>query len=249
MVDLPFNDVEGCRKVLERVGDELAAIIVEPVQGASGVIPARPEFLRYLRTAATATGSVLIFDEVQTLRLHRGGAQAIYGVRPDLSAFAKIIGGGFPVGAFGGSGEIMETMNPDSGDISWGGTFNGNPVTAAAGLACLEMLTDGAISELNELGEYVKAGINGVFSECDIPGQVTGMGSLFNIHPTSEPIHDVHAVDRADPDLKRLFHFGLLNRGFFLSSRASGCISTPMTRAEVDGLIAATADIIEDLSG
>ena len=248
MVDLPFNDVEGCRKVLERVGDELAAIIVEPVQGASGVIPARPEFLRFLRSAATATGSVLIFDEVQTLRLHRGGAQAIYGVYPDLSAFAKIIGGGFPVGAFGGSGEIMETMNPVSGDISWGGTFNGNPVTAAAGLACLEMLTDGAIDELNELGEYAKDGINRVFSEGEIPGQVTGLGSLFNLHPTSEPIYDAHAVARIDPDLKRLFHFGLLNRGFFLSSRGSACISTPMTRAEVDGLISATADIIEDLS-
>ena len=249
VVDLPFNDEEGCRKALERVGDELAAIIIEPVLGAAGYIPARPDFLRFLRDAATATGSVLVFDEVQTLRLHRGGAQAIYGVRPDLSAFAKIIGGGFPVGAFGGAGEVMETMNPVSGDISWGGTFNGNPVTAAAGVACLEMLTEAAINQLNELGGRVIEGINRVFTETGFPGQVTGMGSLFNLHPTSEPIHDVHAVHRADPDLKRIFHFGLLNRGFFLSARGSGCISTPMTRSEVDGLISATADIVENLPG
>nr|MDE0499921.1 aspartate aminotransferase family protein [bacterium] len=249
MVDLPFNDEDGCRKVLERVGHELAAIIIEPVLGAAGYIPARPDFLRFLREAATATGSVLIFDEVQTLRLHRGGAQAIYGVSPDLSAFAKIIGGGFPVGAFGGAGEIMETMNPVSGDISWGGTFNGNPVTAAAGVACLEMLTDAAINHLNQLGERAMEGISRVFAEMEFPGQVTGMGSLFNLHPTSEPVQDVHAVNRIDPDLKRVIHFGLLNRGFFLSSRISACISTPMTNAEVDGLISATADIIENLPG
>ena len=90
VVDLPYNDIEGCRKILEQVGQELAAVIVEPVLGASGVIPARPDFLRFLREATRADGSLLIFDEVQTLRLHRGGAEAIYGVRPDLSAFAKI---------------------------------------------------------------------------------------------------------------------------------------------------------------
>ena len=249
MVDLPYNDVEGCRRVLETVGDELAAIIVEPVQGASGVIPARPDFLRFLRSAATAGGSVLIFDEVQTLRLHRGGAQAVYDVRPDLSTFAKIIGGGFPVGAFGGVGEIMEILHPVSGNIAWGGTFNGNPVTAAAGIACLEMLTDRVIEELNELGEYAKAGITRAFAEGGVPGQATGMGSLFNLHPTSEPISDVHAVNRVDPDLKSLFHFGLLNRGFYLSSRGTACLSTPMTRTEVDNLITATADIIQQLVG
>ncbi|MDE0230783.1 MAG: aspartate aminotransferase family protein [bacterium] len=249
VVDLPFNDEEGCRKVLEEVGHELAAIIIEPVLGAAGYIPARPDFLRFLREATTADGSVLIFDEVQTLRLHRGGAQAIYGVSPDLSAFAKIIGGGFPVGAFGGAGEIMETMNPVSGDISWGGTFNGNPVTAAAGVACLEMLTEAAINRLNQLGERAMEGINRVFAEKEFPGQVTGMGSLFNVHPTAEPVEDVHAVKRIDPDLKRVIHFGLLNRGYFLSSRVSACISTPMTNAEVDGLVSATADIIENLPG
>ena len=247
VVDLPYNDIEGCREILERVGHELAAVIVEPVLGASGVIPARPGFLRFLREATSADGSLLIFDEVQTLRLHRGGAEAIYGVRPDLSTFAKIIGGGFPVGAFGGAGEVMEIMHPVSGDISWGGTFNGNPVTAAAGLACLEMLTDRVLAELNELGEHVIAGINGAFADRGVPGQVTGMGSLFNIHPTSEPVVDGNAVNRGDPDLRRLFHFGLLNRGFYLSARGSGCLSTPMTVREADNLISATAEVIESL--
>ncbi len=247
VVDLPYNDVEGCREIMEMVGDDLAAIVVEPVLGAGGVIPAHRGFLEYLRSATTACGALLIFDEVQTLRLHTGGAQAIYGVSPDLSAFAKIIGGGFPVGAFGGKGEIMEIMHPVSGDISWGGTFNGNPVTAAAGLACMEMLTESVIEELNELGEYAMAGIRKAFDQAGMAGQVTGMGSLFNVHPTAEPITDVHAVNRTDPDLRRLFHFGLLNRGFFLSARVSACLSTPMSRAEVDGLIEATAEVIQGL--
>jgi glutamate-1-semialdehyde 2,1-aminomutase len=248
VVDLPYNDLDGCREVLERVGQELAAVIVEPVLGASGVIPAHPRFLRFLREATSAYGSLLIFDEVQTLRLHRGGAEAIYDVRPDLSTFAKIIGGGFPVGAFGGSGEIMEIMHPVSGDISWGGTFNGNPVTAAAGLACLEMLTDSVLAELNKLGEHAIAGINRVFAEAGVPGQATGMGSLFNLHPTSEPVTDVHAVNRVDPDLRSLFHFGLMNRGFYLSARGTGCLSTPMIMGEVDDLISATAEVIEHLA-
>ena len=247
VVDLPYNDIEGCRKILEQVGQELAAVIVEPVLGASGVIPARPDFLRFLREATRADGSLLIFDEVQTLRLHRGGAEAIYGVRPDLSAFAKIIGGGFPVGAFGGAGEIMEIMHPVSGDISWGGTFNGNPVTAAAGLACLEMLTGPVLTELNELGEYAIAGLNGAIADRGVSGQVTGMGSLFNIHPTSEPVTDAHAVNRVDPDLRRLFHFGLMNRGFYLSARGTACLSTPMTLDEVNDLISATSEVIEHL--
>lgn len=247
VVDLPYNDVAGCRKILERLGDQLAALIVEPVLGASGVIPARPEFLRFLREATDADGSLLIFDEVQTLRLNRGGAEAIYGVRPDLSTFAKIIGGGFPVGAFGGSGEVMEIMHPVSGDISWGGTFNGNPVTAAAGMACLEMLTDQVIAELNELGEYAIAGLNRALADGPVPGQATGMGSLFNLHPTSEPVVDVHAVNRTDPDLRRLLHLGLINRGFYLSARGTACLSTPMARSEVDDLVAATADVIKQL--
>ena len=249
VVDLPYNDFEGCRKILDEVGEELAAVIVEPVLGASGVIPAQRNFLTFLRSATTAFGSVLIFDEVQTLRLHPGGAEAIYEVRPDLSTFAKIIGGGFPVGAFGGAGEIMQILHPVSGDISWGGTFNGNPVTAAAGIACLEMLTDQVIADLNLTGEYAIAGINGAFASGGLPGQATGLGSLFNLHPTSEPITDVHAVNRVDPDLRRLFHLGLLNRGFYLSARGTACLSTPMTTAHVDNLISATADVIEGVVG
>lgn len=248
MVDLPYNSIAGCQRILDRVGDQLAAVIVEPVLGAGGVIPADGEFLRFLRDATGAEGSLLIFDEVQTLRLHRGGAQAIYDISPDLSAFAKIIGGGFPVGAFGGRGEIMEIMHPVSGDISWGGTFNGNPVTAAAGLACLELLTDSVISDLNALGERAVAGINQVFSDRGAPGQATGLGSLFNLHPTSEPLTDVHAVNRVDPDLRSVFHYGLLNRGYFLSSRGSGCISTPMGTREVDGLITAVGEIVDSLA-
>ena len=103
------------------------------------------------------------------------------------------------------------------------------------------------LAELNELGEHAIAGINRVFAEGGVPGQVTGMGSLFNLHPTSEPVTDAHAVNRVDPDLRRLFHLGLINRGFYLSARGTACLSTPMTLGEVDDLIAATADVIAHL--
>ena len=175
MLTLPFNDVSGCEAVLADAGNAgaLAAVIVEPVLGAGGVLPADQEFIEYMRAATRRTGALLIFDEIVTFRLHRGGAQARYGVRPDLTAFGKIIGGGFPIGAVGGRRDVMSLFHPVEGSISWGGTFNGNPVSAAAGVETLEALTQEAIDGLNERGERLTARLNRAFEEAGVTAKIS----------------------------------------------------------------------------
>ena len=250
MLTLPFNDVSGCEAVLADAGNAgaLAAVIVEPVLGAGGVLPADQEFIEYLRAATRRTGALLIFDEIVTFRLHRGGAQARCGVRPDLTAFGKIIGGGFPIGAVGGRRDVMSLFHPVEGSISWGGTFNGNPVSAAAGVETLEALTQEAIDGLNERGERLTARLNRAFEEAGAPAQATGAGSLFNIHAVSGEMNDNRAVQRADPRLTKLIHLELMNRGFFLAARGMACLSTAMSQAEADGLVEAVEDLAEILA-
>lgn len=244
VVTLPLNDIPGCEEWIADVAGSLAAVIIEPVLGAGGVIAADHEFLAYLRDVTTRIGALLIFDEIITFRLHTGGAQAISGVRPDLTTFGKIIGGGFPIGAFGGRSEVMALLHPTQGTISWGGTFNGNPVSAAAGIDTLDALTPPVIEELNRSGEELTERLDKVLRVSGLPAGATGTGSLFNIHATGEEITDNPAVQRADPELTELLHLGLMNRGYFLAPRGMGCLSTPMTSEQLDGLV----DAVEDLS-
>lgn len=250
MIDLPYNDVSGCEAVLADAGNAggLAAVIIEPVLGAGGVVAADQEFIDYLRAAARRIGALLIFDEIVTFRLDRGGAQARYGVRPDLTAFGKIIGGGFPIGAVGGRKDVMSLFHPEEGSIPWGGTFNGNPVSAAAGVETLEALTQDVLDDLNERGEWLTGRLNRAFEKSRTPARVTGVGSLFNIHATAEEITDNRAVQRADPGLTKLIHLGLMNRGYFLAPRGMACLSTAMTQAETDGLVEAVEDLAETLA-
>ena len=247
MVTLPFNDIPGCEETIARMGDSLAAVIVEPVLGAGGVIAADREFLDFLRQATVRIGALLIFDEIITFRLHTGGAQAVYGIRPDLTTFGKIIGGGFPIGGFGGREDVMALLHPSHGSIRLGGTFNGNPVSAAAGIETLEALTQPVIDELNRNGRQLVERLNKVFEAGGIPAGVTGVGSLFNIHGTDAEITDSHAVRSVDPELTEVLHLGLLNRGYFLAPRGMGCLSTAMTPAERDGLVDALEDLLERL--
>ena len=244
VVTLPFNDIAGCEQRLAEVAGSLAAVIIEPVLGAGGVIAADHGFLAHLRDVTSRIGALLIFDEIITLRLHTGGAQAISGVRPDLTTFGKIIGGGFPIGAFGGSSEVMALLHPTQGTISWGGTFNGNPVSAAAGIETLEALTAPVIDELNRSGEELTERLHKALQASGLPAGATGTGSLFNIHATGEEVTDHHAVRRADPELTELLHLGLMNRGYFVAPRGMGCLSTAMTPEQLDGLVDAVEDLV-----
>jgi len=247
MVTLPYNNVSGSEKLLDQAGSSLAAVIVEPVLGAGGTIPADREYLEFLRAKTADMGALLIFDEVITFRLGWGGAGASYEVIPDLTTFGKIIGGGFPIGAFGGREDVMALLHPTKGTIAWGGTFNGNPVSAAAGIATLEALTSDVIDDLNRKGDQLRERLNQVFRSSPLPARVTGIGSLFTICALDEEIRDYRAVRRADQVLAEFLHLGLMNRGYFLAPRGMGCLSTPMTSAHLDGLVAALEDLIDYL--
>jgi len=247
VLELPYNDADGSEALLERHKDRLAAVIVEPVMGSGGVIPADRAFLQRLREMTRAWGIVLIFDEVISFRVGPGGAQEHYGVRPDLTTLGKIIGGGFPVAAVGGREEIMSAMDQrrQSGFVSHGGTYNGNPVGTAAGIATLERLTPEVYARLDALGDRVRAGLADLFERRGARASVTGIGSLFNIHATTETVWNNRIVQRSDLGHLRGMMLGLMTEGQWLAPRGMGSISTPMQESDVDGLIEATDRVLD----
>jgi glutamate-1-semialdehyde 2,1-aminomutase len=242
---LPFNDPESVERILRQHQFELAAVIVEPVLGAGGVIPAETGFLTALRALTRELDLLLIFDEVISLRIAPGGAQEYYGVTPDLTTMAKIIGGGLPVGAFGGRSDIMERLDPRRpGSMPQGGTYNGHPLGMAAGLATLRELTPDVYDHLNHQGDRVRQGLGEVFERSDIAAQVTGIGSLFNIHFTSVPVRDHRSMRTSNPQILRELFLGLINHGVLMAPRAMGAISTPMTEDDLDQYLAAVEAVV-----
>ncbi len=249
LVMLPFNDPQSAEQIVERHRHELAAVIVEPVMGAGGVIAAQPEFLRCLREITTQYGIALIFDEVIAFRLGYHGAQGRYGVVPDLTTLGKIIGGGLPVGAVGGREAIMAYFDPRRpGTIAHGGTFNGNPMTMAAGLATLEELTPETYERLEGMGHDLKVKLDALFGELGAAVQVNQVGSIFNIHFADAPVTDYAAASRSDHDRAARLHLAALNHGVALASRCMGCLSTPMTGAEIATFVEAIRLAMHDLA-
>lgn len=247
VVVAPFNDAERTRDIAERHGDRLAAIIVEPVMSAAGCLPATVEYLRTLRDLADRRGIVLIYDEIVSFRVSRGGAQELLGIQPDLTALAKIIGGGFPVGAFGGRSDIMDLYAPEQGLLPHSGTYNGNPVTMAAGIQTLELLTEDAYGRLNALGERFRERARQALQAAGVACQVTGVGSLLHIHFTRTPVTDYRSAAAADKELNFLLHLGLLEQGVFTIRRGMSNLSTPMTDAEVERFGNALAASLEEI--
>jgi glutamate-1-semialdehyde 2,1-aminomutase len=192
IVIMPYNNIDAAEKVIRKHADRLAAVLVEPINGQCGMVPARPEFLEGLRRVTQELGIVLIFDEVISFRAARGGAQEWYGVIPDLTCFGKVIGGGMPVGAFGGREDIMALWDPGRGGdfVQHAGTFNGNPITAAAGIATLEQLTPEVYVELERKGELLRDRVREMIAELEVPMGVTGAASLFALQFTTEPVTD-----------------------------------------------------------
>src|SRR5438045_7839693 len=198
-VVIPYNDAAGATAILDRHGAEVAAVIVEPILGSGGMIPADPEYLRALRAACDRHGSLLIFDEVISFRVARGGAQELYGIRPDLTTLGKVIGGGLPVAAFGGRADVMELLDPRRDpSIAQGGTYNGNPLGMAAGVATLTELTPDLYDDLNRKGARVCEELAEVFASHDVAVQVNGAGSMFALHFTDRPVVDYRSVAAAD---------------------------------------------------
>lgn len=243
---VPFNDAAALGRTLDELEGRIAAVLMEPVLGQAGYIPPEPGYLEEVRRLCTERQVVLIFDEVQTLRVGYGGAQAKYGVVPDLTALGKIIGGGFPVGAFGGPKDIMQVYDPTrSGSIKHSGTFNGNPVTMAGGRVAMELLDAAALQRLETLAERLEQGIEDGICRADLPAHVTRSGSLLSLHFTSPPVHAWRDTLREPPGAGWLFYFELLQRGIHTApGRSAFNLSTPMDEAIVDHALAAIGDAL-----
>ena len=237
ILTLPFNDPGAALAGLDEHRSDLAGVLVAPLMG-SAVIPATNEFISRIEEFTTGHDVPLIFDEVISFRIAHGGSHVGYGVEPDLMTFGKLIGGGFPVGAFGGREELMAGYDPRGGSsIVHSGTFNANPVTAAAGLAALEAYDQAAVSRINELGARLEENTEAVIDDHDLPIQVQRVGSLFNIYLTAEPVEDYRDAIRTDEELQRRIHMELLDEGMRVAPKLMGAISTPMAESEIDEFV------------
>ena len=246
VVVIPFNETELARHILEEHRNDLAAIIVEPVLGSVGMVPAEPGFLTMLREFTITHNIVLIFDEVISFRVGSGGSQEYYGITPDLTSLGKIIGGGFAVGAFGGKRDIMDLYDPMKGPrVSHAGTFNANPVTMLAGATTLEQLTPQVYQRLDYLGDSLRQGIREVCADLEVPAQITGLGSLFGIHFTDHPIRNYRDIAAGDAKWRDQMFLGLMNEGILVASNLVGSLSTVMGEAEISRFVGAFKRVLE----
>ncbi len=245
---LPYNDQGAVRDLFAQRGDGIAAVIVEPVAGNMGVVPPRPGFLPLLRELTERHGSLLILDEVMTgFRLARGGAQAIYQVVPDLTCLGKVIGGGLPVGAFGGRADLMRQLAP-TGPIYQAGTLSGSPLAVAAGLAALGQLSDERpYTRLEALGARLEQGLRQVGKSVGIPMQINRVGSMLTFFFSQEEVVDYGSAAGSDLGLFASVHRGLIERGVFWppSQFESSFLSLAHDEAAVDLVVAAFAEAVQ----
>ncbi|HZT20467.1 MAG TPA: aminotransferase class III-fold pyridoxal phosphate-dependent enzyme [Dongiaceae bacterium] len=249
-----YNDVEGTRDLLARHAGELAAVIVEPMQGSGGCIPGTPAFLGMLRAECTRLGIALIFDEVMTSRLSPAGLQGRLGIAPDMTTFGKYLGGGTSFGAFGGKRELMAQFDPTRPDsVPHAGTFNNNVLSMAGGLAGLtKVFTPEAAVRINALGDALRERLNEIGARRGLPLRATGVGSLLNIHFSRRPVMtpaDCHpaepAAEKVQGDLLKLFHLDMIEQGYYLARRGFVALSLPTTEADIDGFAAAVSEFLD----
>ena len=242
-----FNDVDATRALIAQHADELAAVILEPMLGGGGCLPATPEFLAMLRSETKARGIVLIFDEVMSSRLHPNGLSAHYSIQPDLKALGKYIGGGMSFGAFGGIRAIMEQFDPSRPNaLPHAGTFNNNTLTMMAGLAGLtEIYTPEACVALNTRGEELRQAMNDLFMRYQCSMQATGVGSMITLHPISGAIGGPDDVAKADVRLKRLLYLHLLDHGIYMAERGFMALSLVVEQPDMRRLLEVLEDFIK----
>ncbi len=248
---VPFNRPEPLAEVFQRYGGEIAAVIVEPVAGNMGCIPPEPGFLESLRTMTQDHGSVLIFDEVMTgFRVARGGAQARYGVTPDLTTLGKIIGGGLPVGAFGGRADIMSHIAPE-GSVYQAGTLSGNPLATVAGLTMLRALDDGVYARVEAATERLCRGLAEAAANHGIPVTVNQVCGMFSLFFTSNRVTEFDHVANADIGAFNRFFHAMLDQGVYLAPSAfeAGFLSTAHDDGALDATIAAADRAFAALNG
>jgi glutamate-1-semialdehyde 2,1-aminomutase len=250
-ITLPYNDADAVREAFRSVGAEIACVIVEPVVGNMGVVPPKPGFLVALREMTAAHGSLLIFDEVMTgFRLGKGGAQALYGIRPDLTCLGKIIGGGLPVGAYGGPREVMEQVAP-LGPVYQAGTLSGNPLAMRAGIETLRLLDGpGFYERLEAKGKRLEEGLRELAAKEGVALQCQRVGSMCTTFFTEQPVIDYRTARSADTDRYAAFFWAMLQRGVYLppSQFEAAFLSDAHTEDDIDTTLLAAKDALSRAS-
>ncbi len=242
----PYNDLETLKWILDRYGRDVAGVLIEPMVSYAGMIAPEAGYLEGVVALARAAGALTIFDEIVTLRLGPGGLQGLTGTMPDLTTMAKIIGGGMPVGAFGGRAEVMAVFDPRRpGSVAHSGTYNGNNATMVAGLAAMRMFDGDAIARLDLLGDQLRRGLQHELDSRGVLGHVQGAGSLAHVHYCTGPVRHYRDALRSPKHCARLMHLGLLSRGYLWASRGMMALNTAITGAEIEGLCAAFGEVLE----
>lgn len=249
-LSVPYNDLEAARSAFEEYGSEIAAFVLEPIAGNMGVIPPAPGYLEGLRELTRDKGALLVFDEVISgFRIGLGGAQERFGVKPDLTLFGKIIGGGLPVGAYGGRRDLMEQMAP-TGPIYQAGTLSGNPLAVTAGLTTLRLLEDGRIySEIDEKAARLSDGLEAAAKEAGIPVFLTRVGSMSCMFYQEGPVTDFKTAKNSDTDRYAKYFHGMLSRGVYLapSQFEASFVSAAHTDSDIDQTIDAAREVMKSL--
>jgi glutamate-1-semialdehyde 2,1-aminomutase len=243
---LDFNDPSGLEGAFSERGREIAAVILEPVVGNMGVVVPTGEFLRAARDLTARHGALLIFDEVMTgFRVAYGGAQSLFGVRPDLTTLGKIVGGGLPVGAYGGRRDVMDHVLP-AGKVFQAGTLSGNPLATAAGIATLEILRDESLYDrLEQLSARLAAGLSEAAKAASIPHTVARVGSMLTLFFNPDPVVDWTTASRSDTARYARYFWGLIDRGVYMpcSQYEALFVSTAHSDAEINATVAAARDV------
>lgn len=242
-----YNDLSSVESLFEQHGRDIAAVLVEPMQGASGCIVGQPDFLRGVRELCTRFGALLAFDEVMTSRLAPGGMQEKLGIHADLTSLGKYIGGGMSFGAFGGRQEIMAQFDPRAeGALAHAGTFNNNVMTMAAGVTGLrELYTPQAAISLNARGDQLRDTLNEVFAAAGVAMRFIGLGSLMNLQSTDQNIRSVDDLAGLEHRLKDLYFFHLVEAGVYLARRGYLTLSLPLSEEDISHFVQATRSFVE----
>jgi glutamate-1-semialdehyde 2,1-aminomutase len=243
-VVVPYNDAAALDEVFARLGDEVAAVLVEPVAANMGLVPADGAFLARLRERCDDHGAQLVLDEVITgFRVGPAGAQGVYGVTPDLSLFGKVVGGGLPLAAVGGRADLMDELAP-VGSVYQAGTLSGNPLATAAGLAALSLLDDDAYARLESTATFLADGLFDAFETADVPARVPRASTLVGLFFTDRPVRDYEGARAADHKAYASFFHGLLDRGVYLAPSGYEAIFPSLAHGEpeLDQTLAAAAE-------
>lgn len=250
-ITVPYNDEESLKEAFDKFGDDIAAVIMEPVAGNMGVVPPVEGYLQFVRDITEKNNSLLIFDEVMTgFRVGYNSAQGHFGITPDLTCLGKVIGGGLPVGAYGGKKEIMERIAP-AGDIYQAGTLSGNPLAMSAGLATLSQLTPESYEYFGKLADQLEAGLKEVFASHDTPITINRAGSMIGFFLTDGPVTDFDSANSSDLDLFKAMYQALLAEGVYLPpSQFEGMfLSTKHTEEDIQMTINAFDNALSKVTG